>query len=127
MLDSLLPLLTDEKEDDNEEIITRLVLDEEQEATIDAKSAPIRSSLSPEEMQQKTADRLARIQEYTQRLKKTDGIQEFEKEPAYKRRNIELDESKPSNESKIGRFSVSNDENGSSLNGNNTFLHDNVD
>ena len=118
---------TNEKEDDNEEIITRLVLDEEQEATIDAKSAPIRSSLSPEEMQQKTADRLARIQEYTQRLKKTDGIQEFEKEPAYKRRNIELDESKPSNESNIGRFSVSNDENGSSLNGNNTFLHDNVD
>ena len=78
-------------------------------------------------MQQKTADRLARIQEYTQRLKKTDGIQEFEKEPAYKRRNIELDESKPSNESNIGRFSVSNDENGSSLNGNNSFLHDNVD
>ena len=30
----------DEKEDDNEEIISRLVLDEEQEATIDAKFFP---------------------------------------------------------------------------------------
>ena len=61
------------------------------------------------------------------KLKKADGIHEFENEPAYVRRNIQLDESTPSSEDQSSRFSVSNDENGSSLSGNNSFLHDNVD
>lgn len=118
--------IVEETEVEEEEIVTRLVLDDETETTMDL-DLPKRESLTPEQMQQKTADRLSRIQEYTNRLKKADGIQEFEKEPAYKRRNIELDESTPSEEEKSGRFSISNDENGSSLNSNNSFLHDNVD
>ena len=120
------PELEEETESEEEEIVTRLVLEDETETEMDLDSTK-RESLTPEQMQQKTADRLSRIQEYTNRLKKADGIQEFEKEPAYKRRNIELDESTPSQEEKSGRFSVSNDENGSSLNSNNSFLHDNVD
>ena len=111
---------------EEEVIVTRLVLEDETEVKMDL-DLPVRESLTPEQMQQKTADRLSRIQEYTNRLKKADGIQEFEKEPAYKRRNIELDESTPSTEEKSGRFSISKDENGSSLNSNNSFLHDNVD
>lgn len=113
-------------EEAEEEIVTRLVLEDETETKMDL-DLPKRETLTPEQMQQKTADRLSRIQEYTNRLKKADGIQEFEKEPAYKRRNIELDESTPSQEERTGRFSISNDENGSSLNSNNSFLHDNVD
>ena len=82
---------------------------------------------TPEEQQQKTQERLSRIQEYKQRLKKVDGIAEFENEPAFKRRNIDLDESVPSKENDTSKFSIENDGENSSLNGNNSFLHDNVD
>jgi cell division protein FtsZ len=59
-------------------------------------------------------------------LKKAEGITEFENEPAYVRRNIQLDNSKPSSEENYSRFGLSQDENGTSLKSNN-FLHDNVD
>ena len=59
------------------------------------------------------------------------GISEMENEPAYKRRNIKLDEDFPkSDDSNVSRFSLGNqDENGnnSGLSDNNSFLHDNVD
>jgi len=86
-----------------------------------------RTVLSNEEQQRRAADRLARIQEYTAKLKKADGISEFEKEPAYVRQNIQLDHSKFSSENRTSRFGVSSDENGTTLRGNNSFLHDNVD
>ena len=115
-------------EKEEEEIVTRYVLKDENETSSELEtSTSTRETLSPEEMQKRTQDRLSRIQEYTNRLKKADGIQEFENEPAYKRRNIQLDESTPSSEENASRFSVSKDENGTSLNSNNSFLHDNVD
>jgi len=83
--------------------------------------------LSPEEQQERSQERMSKIQEYTQRLKKADGIQDLENEPAYVRRNVQLDESVPSEESSKSRFSVSKNDDGSSLNSNNSFLHDNVD
>jgi cell division protein FtsZ len=84
-------------------------------------------TLSPEEQQKRYQERISRIEHYTQRLKKAEGIQEFENEPAYVRRNIQLDHSTPSESDNNSRFSISNDKNGTSLNSNNSFLHDNVD
>ena len=114
-------------ENQEEEIITRFVLDDNAEESMNIESSETRQTLSPEEQQRKSQERLSRIQQYTQRLKKADGIQEFEDEPAYIRRNVQLDNSIPSESDNKSRFSVSKDENGSSLNGNNSFLHDNVD
>ena len=70
---------------------------------------------------------MERLHAYTQKLKKADGISEFEKEPAYVRQNIQLDNTKYSTENKVSRFGISTDENGPTLRGNNSFLHDNVD
>lgn len=86
-----------------------------------------RTVLSSEEQQKRAQERLVRIQEYTAKLKKADGISEFEKEPAYVRQNIQLDSSKYSTENRVSRFGLTNDENGTTLRGNNSFLHDNVD
>ena len=112
-----------------EEIVTRLVLEDEADSKMNLDlNVESKSILSPEEQQKRTQDRLSRIQEYTQKLKKADGIQEFENEPAYIRRNIQLDESVPSKDDNSSRFGVSTDEDGNtSLNSNNSFLHDNVD
>ena len=48
----------------------------------------------PLKMQKNAQDRVNKIQEYTAKLKGAEGIADFEKEPAYKRRSIELDDSK---------------------------------
>ena len=85
-----------------------------------------REILSPEEHQRRAQERMNKIVEYTSKLKKAEGIIEFENEPAYMRRNIQLDNSKPSTEDNLGRYGVAQNGTGSSLR-NNNFLHDNVD
>ena len=55
-------------------------------------------------------------------------IEDFEKEPAYKRQGVELNDFNESNENKISRTSISQDENDDmQVRSNNSFLHDNVD
>ena len=56
----------------------------------------------------------------------------MENEPAYKRRNVELDEVKESSDPSISRYTLweNEDDNGdkqTGLSDNNSFLHDNVD
>mgnify|MGYP000329896549 CR=1 FL=1 len=54
-------------------------------------------------------------------------VDEFEKEPAYKRKGVELNDT-PSSEQLPSRATVSLDENEDvQLRSNNSFLHDNVD
>lgn len=84
------------------------------------------SKISAENAQTNAQERVNRIQEHTFKLKRAEGITDFEKEPAYKRRSIELDNSKPSEE-RPSRFGLSEDEDGGSDLGDNSFLHDNVD
>jgi len=81
---------------------------------------------SAEDHQKVTQDRVTKIQEHTSRLKNVDGITDYEKEPAFKRRSLFLDNSKPS-ESKPSRFGLSEGEDGRSDLRDNSFLHDNVD
>lgn len=86
-----------------------------------------RKVLSTEELNRLNADRNNRIQELTAKLKKAEGIQEFENEPAYVRRNINLFGSTPSADENISRFGLSDDGTGRATLRNNNFLHDNVD
>ena len=62
------------------------------------------------------------------KIKSPGGINDLEKEPAYKRRQIKLDETPHSSESNVSRYTLSEDEdNKTALKQNNSFLHDNVD
>jgi len=55
-------------------------------------------------------------------------IDEIEKEPAYKRQGVDLEDGKPSSETSVSRLSVNTDDNDDiHLRSNNSFLHDNVD
>lgn len=102
--------------------------DDEVEQKIEA-AEETKQVLSPEEQQRKQQERMNRIHEFTSRLKKADGIIQFEKEPAYTRRNINVENGgNYSSDSNSSRFSVDKDENGETrLRGGNSFLHDNVD
>ena len=77
-------------------------------------------------------ERLERIKKATQKLRSPLGLNEMENVPAYKRRNIELDDLNPSSESEVSKYTLweSEDDNGekrTGLSDNNSFLHDNVD
>jgi len=104
--------------------IIRHVLEDDLSVNYDESRA--QAILSPEEQQRKSDERNAKILQYTQKLKMPDGIAQFENEPAFVRRNIQVNLDTPSNENPISRFGLSDDEAGSGLR-NNNFLHDNVD
>jgi cell division protein FtsZ len=107
------------------ETIVRHMLEDDAEERLSME--PAKRILSPEEQQRKTQERVSRIQEYTAKLKKAEGIVEFENEPAYVRRNISIQESTPSTEERFSRFGLSQDEDGKVGLRSNNFLHDNVD
>ncbi len=108
------------------EEVVRFMLEDDSEGKINLENVAAKSILSPEEQQRRTQERLSKIQEYTAKLKKAEGISEFENEPAFVRRNIQIDNTPKSNEENFSRFGLSEDENGTVLRQNN-FLHDNVD
>ena len=58
-----------------------------------------------------------------------ENIDEIESEPAYKRKNLKIDQPVHTKDSKVSRYSLEDDEDadGASLNQNNSYLHDNVD
>ncbi len=59
---------------------------------------------------------------------KNNTIDELENEPAFVRKKVKLDKTKPSEESKISKYSLSEDEDkNSKLREDNAYLHDNVD
>ncbi len=79
-------------------------------------------------MEDKTRERIEKLKNLSYKLKTESGLEELEKEPAYKRKKVELDNSNPSEESKVSRFSLYEDEEKKvEVRSNNSFLHDNVD
>lgn len=87
--------------------------------------------ISTEEQQSRARERIRKITDWTSRLRKPQGLTEMENVPAYKRRQIQLDDVPHSSESQVSRFSLGKDDNDSEgrskLRDNNSFLHDNVD
>lgn len=87
-------------------------------------------SLSPEEeMYRHSRERIMRLREVSMRYNSPNGIADMEREPAFKRRNVQLDSTPASSESNVSRYTLSMDEsqNKPELRSNNTFLHDRVD
>ena len=104
--------------------IVRHILEDDGETSWN--TAKAQAILSPEEQQRKMDERNSKIHSYTNKLKNAEGISDFEKEPAFVRRNINLNGEVPSAKNNISRFGLSDEDNGSGLR-NNNFLHDNVD
>lgn len=95
----------------------------------DEEEGPVYTNRIPDEDQLKRSqERVMKIKELGMKMKTPSGINDLEKEPAYKRRQINLDEVPHSSENNISRFTLSEDEEGKpKLNDDNSFLHDNVD
>lgn len=90
------------------------------------------TTVTPEEQQARSSDRIGKLKELSMRLRTPSGIADMENEPAYKRRQVELDDVEHSSDSQASRYTLREDtgvdgENRTTLNDNNSFLHDNVD
>jgi cell division protein FtsZ len=100
-----------------------IILDEhagETGVTVETKKSDIQKKLqeSRERMKEKRMD-ASKINE---------NIDEIESEPAYKRKNLKIDQPLYSQDSKVSRYSLEDDDDFTiRLNTNNSYLHDNVD
>ena len=102
-----------------EDIVSE-ILDSEEE--ID----PLNISLA-DLQKQRSKERRLRMKEFNYKFNNS-KIDEIEKEPAYKRQGVDLEETKHSSEEERSRLTLDIDENEDiQLRKNNSFLHDNVD
>ncbi|MDR6302066.1 cell division protein FtsZ [Mesonia maritima] len=81
-----------------------------------------------EDLIARAAERRARMKNFNYKFRNNSNIDEIEKQPAYKRAGLDLDNDKPGSQEKLSRTSLSNDSNDEmTFRSNNSFLHDNVD
>ena len=94
-----------------EEVIKHYLTDDLEEKVETSDVVQSKTVLSPEEQAQKAKERMDRIQSYTSKLKSAEGIDDLEKEPAYKRKKIEFDDVPHSSEESMSKFTLSEGEN----------------
>lgn len=82
---------------------------------------------SIEEQLRKSKERILRLKDLSMKLRTSNGLQELENEPAYKRKQMSLQDIPHSSESQVSRFTLSSEEGITEIRPNNSFLHDNVD
>ena len=76
----------------------------------------------------KAQERIRKLKEMSMKVNTPGGLADLEKEPAYKRKNIQLNDVPSSMENEVSRFTLTNDkDNKPEIKSNNSFLHDRVD
>ena len=85
-------------------------------------------TISREEQIKLAQDRIRKLKDITLRMKSPEGLAALEKQTAFERKNIILENKMPSIESNVSRYTLFEDENKKiEIRPNNSFLHDNVD
>jgi len=124
--------LDDEVELPGELIPTLKQEEETSEVELDVESEAINESESPpvnlEALTNKSREREDRLKNMSKKLRTPSGLTALEDEPAYKRDNVDLEETPHSSESEVSKYTLSEGEdNKTEIKPNNSFLHDNVD
>ncbi|MDA0714527.1 MAG: cell division protein FtsZ [Bacteroidetes bacterium] len=113
-------------EEQKEEIVP--LFREQYEPVQEVRTAPLRHKIAPEDHRMNTEERMERIKEYGMKLRTPSGLSELEKEPAYKRKNLELEDVPHSSESNMSRYTLNDSESeGVTLSKNNPYLDKHVD
>jgi len=113
-----------------EEVEGPVMLNLDDEPTLKTEvAAPIQEMTAEEEMYKRSRERILRLKELNYKMSTPGGINDLEREPAYKRRNVTLDNVPNSAVSNISRLTLSMDDNDRNpeIRSNNSFLHDRVD
>jgi cell division protein FtsZ len=80
-----------------------------------------------EEQLRKSQERILRLKNLARKIKSPSAMTELENVPAYKRRNVKLDDVPHSSEQTESRYTISDKSDDSGIRPNNSYLHDNVD
>src|SRR5690625_3797662 len=117
-----------EKEiDEEEDVFTRYTISksEIEEKVSDENLDPVNASIA-QLLKDRSEERRRKMKEFNYKFKNSNShIDEIEKQPAYKRKGVELNDVK--NQTQISRTSLNVDDDEIELRRNNSFLHDNVD
>lgn len=111
-----------EMEDEAEEVISELKQFPEKE-----EMTQIHHGISAEQMAMRSRQRMERLREITVKLRTPSGLTDLESEPAYKRRDVKLDDVIHSSESENSNYVLGTDEDDSASIKPNNFLHKKVD
>ncbi|RIA08719.1 cell division protein FtsZ [Flavobacteriaceae bacterium MAR_2010_72] len=116
-----------EVEVEEEIVFEKKVLEEKVQAPIEKEDIDPMNSPISELLKERADERRRKMKDFNYRFK-TSKIDEIEREPAYKRQGVNLDDTPHSSETNNSRMSVGTDDNDDiQLRSNNSFLHDNVD
>lgn len=118
---------TDSEPEDEEIVFEKKTLDTPEVEPSEGESAdPLNAPIS-KILKDRTEERKKHMKEFNYKFRNSASkIDEIEKEPAYKRMGISLDE-ETEEDTDISRTSVNTDDDDIDLRQNNSFLHDNVD
>ncbi len=135
-------------DEEKEEVKTFNLFDDEAETTTEKKEAeplseepklitrkePMSSEPDSEEMQKKQQERMEKLKSRMAKFRSPSNLAELENVPAFRRRDVDLDDVPPSSESSVSNMEVKDgeetDENGKrkgGLSDGNAFLHESVD
>ena len=118
--------IQDEKEDESLHFEVRQ-LESRTGGESDGSVSPMDHTIE-ESMRMRVEERKAKLKAFNYRFKNHPySIDEVANEPAYKRQGVKIEDTKYSDDSRAGRFTIEDGDGGSDIKTNNTFLHDNVD
>jgi cell division protein FtsZ len=93
-----------------------------------APSEKKRSDADDDMAERSSKDRSAKLRALSRNFNTEYSQEELESVPAFKRKNIELEENKPSEDSNVSRYTLGEDsKKNPNIQSGNSFLHDNVD
>lgn len=105
-----------------------------EEPKLITRNEPLQNDFDSEEMQKKQQDRMEKLKARMQRFRSPNSLAELENVPAFKRRDVNLEDVPHSSESSVSNMEVKDgdetDENGNKKGGlsdGNSFLHESVD
>ena len=83
--------------------------------------------LDKEERIRFAQERIRRLKELSLKIKTPEGLTHMEREPTFRRKNTQLEDTNYSKESSVSRYTLSDGDGKTEIKPNNSFLHDNVD
>lgn len=126
-----------QEETNSNDVVSEITEPVKQEFVINSVSSDVtepvneksQETLSREEQIRLAQERIKKLKELTMKMKTPDGLAQLEKESAWARKNIQLENNAtPSKESQVSRYTLSEGEDKKiEIRPNNSFLHDNVD
>lgn len=118
-----------QEEECQEEEITQPeeVISEIKDEELKDELTQINHGVTAEQMAIRSRQRMDRLRNISMKLRTPSGLTDLENQPAYKRREVQLDNISHSSESDVSKYTLAKDSDDNPVIKPNNFLHDNVD